>query len=73
MDPPDGQSWGTGLTEFCEAPRYASWRFREDMELSANNCCVLKAVFLVFQGFFLQKLQQLFSDSSYSYTGRRHP
>ena len=33
--------------------------------LSANNGCGFIAVFLVFPGFLLNKLHQLFSDSSY--------
>ena len=38
------------------------------MELSANNRCEFIAVFLVFPGFLLKKLHQLFSDSSYEDT-----
>ena len=39
------------------------------MEMSANNCCKSIAVFTMFPGFCLNKLQQLFSDSSYAYQG----
>jgi hypothetical protein len=36
-------------------------------EWSTNNCYEFKAVFLVFPGFFLKKLQQLFSERSLDY------
>ncbi len=33
-------------------------------ELSTNNCCKFMAIFIVFLGFCLKQLQQLFSDNS---------
>ncbi len=36
----------------------------EDKELSTNNCCKFMAIFIVFPGFCLKQLQQLFSDNS---------
>ncbi len=33
-------------------------------ELSTNNCCKFMAIFIVFPGFCLKQLQQLFSDNS---------
>ena len=33
-------------------------------ELSTNNCCKFTAIFIVFPGFCLKQLQQLFSDNS---------
>ena len=38
--------------------------FSEDKELSTNNCCKFMAIFIVFPGFCLKQLQQLFSDNS---------
>ena len=35
-------------------------------EVSANNCCKFMAIFIVFPGFCLKQLQQLFSDNSYT-------
>ena len=33
-------------------------------EVSTNNCCKFMAIFIVFPGFCLKQLQQLFSDNS---------
>ncbi len=35
-----------------------------DKEVSTNNCCKFMAIFIVFPGFCLKQLQQLFSDNS---------
>ena len=37
---------------------------RGHKELSTNNCCKFMAIFIVFPGFCLKQLQQLFSDNS---------
>ena len=36
----------------------------ETKEVSTNNCCKFIAIFIVFPGFCLKQLQQLFSDNS---------
>ena len=33
-------------------------------EVSTNNCCKFMAIFIIFSGFCLKQLQQLFSDNS---------
>ena len=38
--------------------------FWQCKELSTNNCCKFMAIFIVFLGFCLKQLQQLFSDNS---------
>ena len=38
--------------------------FWQCKELSTNNCCKFMAIFIVFPGFCLKQLQQLFSDNS---------
>ena len=42
----------------------ASEIVRQYKELSTNNCCKFMAIFIVFPGFCLKQLQQLFSDNS---------
>ena len=51
-------------TAFCSHIYEEEFLIHGNKELSTNNCYEFKAIFLVFQGFFLQKLQQLFSGSS---------
>ncbi|WP_369124269.1 type III toxin-antitoxin system ToxN/AbiQ family toxin [uncultured Acetatifactor sp.] len=43
---------------------YRIIRKLQDKELSTNNCCKFMAIFIVFPGFCLKQLQQLFSDNS---------
>ncbi|WP_300714071.1 hypothetical protein [uncultured Acetatifactor sp.] len=47
----------------------ALWKFHAlsipyHKEVSTNNCCKFMAIFIVFPGFCLKQLQQLFSDNS---------
>ncbi len=39
-------------------------KVRVPKEVSTNNCCKFIAIFIVFPGFCLKQLQQLFSDNS---------
>ncbi len=41
-----------------------SYTRSHNKELSTNNCCKFMAIFIVFPGFCLKQLQQLFSDNS---------
>ena len=36
----------------------------DDKEVSTNNCCKFMTIFIVFPGYCLKQLQQLFSDNS---------
>ncbi len=42
----------------------ANWKLMDGKEMSTNNCCKFTAIFIVFPGFCLKKLQQLFVDIS---------
>ena len=45
--------------------------FCHGKEVSTNNCCKFMAIFIVFPGFCLKQLQQLFSDNSKGLNDRK--
>ena len=57
---------------FCSATIYFAFpvcmfpatQYPDGKEVSTNNCCKFMTIFIVFPGFCLKQLQQLFSDNS---------
>ena len=49
----------------CGSDRQRGWiNIINDKEVSTNNCCKFMTIFIVFPGYCLKQLQQLFSDNS---------